>query len=78
MLAKRLLNSQERYAQLLEEQALIRKQLIAIQKQELHEQGGELMTQPKGVLTAFCAGALTGWLKGTMSFDIIRIARLFL
>ena len=78
MLAKRLLERQERYAKLLEEQALIRKQLIAIQKQELHEQGGKLMSHPKGVAGAFSAGALTGWLKGSISLDLIRIAKLFI
>ena len=78
MLAKRLLERQERYAELLEEQALIRKQLITMQKHELHQQGGQLMSHPKGVAGAFSAGALTGWLKGSFSFDLIRIAKLFI
>ncbi|MFY8273928.1 hypothetical protein AAEU32_07365 [Pseudoalteromonas sp. SSDWG2] len=78
MLSKLLFEKHSAYAQLLQEQALIRKQLLAIEKTELKEQVGTLATQPPGLIAAFLAGVLIGFARNSLVRDAFRVAKLLL
>ncbi|MCG7566598.1 hypothetical protein MHM95_09875 [Pseudoalteromonas sp. CnMc7-15] len=78
MLTRLILEKQTEYADLLAEQGQIRKQLIALDKQQLHYQGGKLMSHPKGVATAFSAGSLTELLTSRPSLKWLRLAQLLI